>query len=61
MGHRPEVPDYGVFDFVDLFADALRGQPLAELAKEEKAKLLSKFEHKVSDLLSLWLGLPLPQ
>ena len=61
MGSQPEGPDYGVFDFVDLFSNALRGRSFSALAKEEKAELLSKFEHKVSDHLPLWLRLPLPR
>ena len=61
MGERPEGPDYGVFDFVDLFANAVQDRPFTELTKAEKVKLLSRFEHKVSDHLPLWLRLPLPR
>ena len=61
MGERPEGPDYGVFDFVGLFASTLLGRPFTELEKAEKVKLLLKFEHKVSDHLPLWLRLPLPR
>ena len=61
MGDRPEGPDYGVFDFVDLFANALLDRSFSALTKAEKAKLLSRFEHKVSDHLPLWLRLPLPR
>ena len=60
MGTRREGPDYGVFDFVGLFARALRGKAFASLPKTQKKELLSKFEHKVSDHLPLWLRLPLP-
>ena len=60
MGARPEGPDYGVFDFVGLFSRALRGRGFGSLSRDEKKRLLSKFEHKVSDHLPLWLRLPLP-
>lgn len=52
MGTNEIGPDYGVFNFVNLFQDAL-GQ-----SREE---LYPRFEHKVSDHLPLWLRLPLPK
>lgn len=61
MGSRPEGPDYGVFDFVDLFARAVLNRPFAELPKQEKTDLVKRFEHKVSDHLPLWIRLPLPR
>ncbi|RKY18951.1 MAG: endonuclease/exonuclease/phosphatase [Planctomycetota bacterium] len=53
-------PDYGVFDFVDLFSVALKGKPASRLSKTAKADLIKRFEHKVSDHMPLWLRLPLP-
>lgn len=61
MGSRPEGPDYGVFDFVGLFARALCGKAFGALSKAEKKTLLSKFEHKVSDHMPLWLRRPPPR
>lgn len=61
MGSHPEGPDYGVFDFVDLFARAVLNKPFAELQKQEKTDLVKRFEHKVSDHLPLWVRLPLPR
>ena len=61
MGSRPEGPDYGVFDFVSLFAHALCGKSFGALSKSEKKVFLSKFEHKVSDHMPLWLRVPLPR
>ena len=61
MGSRPEGPDYGVFDFVGLFARALCGKSFGALSKAQKKSLRSKFEHKVSDHMPLWLRLPLPR
>jgi len=51
MGKNPEGPDYGVFNFVKLFRDAL--------GKENAP--YPRFEHKVSDHMPLWLRLPLPK
>ncbi len=61
MGKRPEGPDYGVFDFVDLFARAVLNKPFVRLSKREKAALVKRFEHKVSDHLPLWIRLPMPR
>ena len=61
MGENPQGPDYGVFDFVSLFAHALCGTSFGSLSKVEKKALLAKFEHKVSDHMPLWLRLPLPR
>lgn len=61
MGSHPEGPDYGVFDFVDLFAQAVLNKPFSELQKQEKTDLVKRFEHKVSDHLRLWIRLPLPR
>lgn len=55
MGKNPTGPDYGVFNFVELFATAL-GVPDAQ-----RGDLVKRFEHKVSDHMPLWLRLPLPE
>jgi endonuclease/exonuclease/phosphatase family metal-dependent hydrolase len=55
MGKNPRGPDFGVFNFVELFATAL-GVP-----DSERADLIKRFEHKVSDHMPLWLRLPLPE
>ena len=53
-------PDYGVFEFVDLFSDALKRRPFRTLGVEARRNLVARFEHKVSDHMPLWLRLPLP-
>lgn len=53
--------DYGVFNFVDLFAEALHGKPFKKLADNQKKSLLGKFEHDVSDHMPIWIRLPLPK
>ena len=60
MGQHPRGPDYGVFDFASLFSDTLNNQPLDQLPPDKKGEFLSRFEHKVSDHMPLWLRLPLP-
>lgn len=64
MGTNPVGPDYGVFNFVELFSQALRGRPFEDLnkpeKKAEKKEFLARFEHKVSDHMPLWIRLPLP-
>ncbi|NEP53024.1 MAG: endonuclease/exonuclease/phosphatase, partial [Moorea sp. SIO3C2] len=60
MGENPRGPDYGVFNFVELFSDALYNRGVSELSLSEKKGFFRRFEHEVSDHLPLWLRLPLP-
>ena len=60
MGMIPEGPDYGVFNFVELFSIALNNKSFEKLTKKEKKELIKRFEHEVSDHMPLWLRLPLP-
>ncbi len=52
--------DYGVFNFADLFAEALHGEPLLSLSKTKRDALLKKFEHDVSDHMPIWVRLANP-
>ncbi len=61
MGSNPTGPDYGVFNFVELFSQALYQDSFDQLSKEKQQELLKSFEHEVSDHLPLWLRLPLPE
>ena len=60
MGTQPQGPDYGVFEFSNLFSEALLGQSYENLTPKQAADLVARFEHKVSDHMPLWLRLPLP-
>ena len=60
MGVNPLGPDYGVFEFGDLFSEALLGRPYRELASRERSALVPRFEHKMSDHLPLWIRRPCP-
>jgi hypothetical protein len=54
MGKNPVGPDYGVFNFVKLFSEALK------VPESQWESLIERFHHKVSDHMPLWLRLPLP-
>ncbi len=60
MGEQPTGPDYGVFNFVELFSQALMAQSFSELSTVAKKNLIARFEHRVSDHMPLWLRVPLP-
>ena len=60
MGADPQGPDYGVFEFGDLFSEAILGEPFRELTSRQRRDFVPRFEHKVSDHLPLWIRLPLP-
>ena len=60
MGQNERGPDYGVFDFANLFSEVLNKKPLHALTSDAKKKFIARFEHKVSDHMPLWLRLPLP-
>ena len=60
MGTELRGPDYGVFEFCDLFSEAILGRPYQELPTAERSSFTARFEHKVSDHMPLWVRLPLP-
>jgi hypothetical protein len=59
-GRNPDGFNYGVFNFVDLFAEALHGVPLFGLTTDQKKALFAKFDHDVSDHMPIWVRLPRP-
>ena len=52
--------DFGMFDFVNLFAEALHGKPFAELTGPRKTALIARFQHDVSDHMPIWIRLAKP-
>lgn len=60
MGQDSRGPDYGVFEFVRLFSDAVLGKEFDSLQPGERSDFIARFEHKVSDHMPLWMRLPLP-
>ena len=61
MGLQDQGPDYGMFNFVELFNDALHDKPINDLSKTQKKAFYQKFEHEVSDHMPIWSRLPLPE
>ncbi len=60
MGTTLGGPDFGVFNFVALFSEALYQTEFSALSAEDKLALYQRFEHSVSDHMPIWLRLPLP-
>lgn len=60
-GQQPTGPDYGVFNFTELFSRALHGKPYAELTRTQQSALVKRYEHSVSDHLPIWYRAPLPK
>ncbi len=64
--HNPQVwgapggPDYGVFNFTELFSQALKKKSYHELSKEDARGLVRRYDFRVSDHLPIWIRLPLP-
>ena len=52
--------DFGVFNFADLFAKAIKGKAYLGLSKAERAALGKHFEHSVSDHMPIWVRIPRP-
>ncbi len=53
-------PDYGVVNFVNLFAKALEGVEFELLDDDRRHEFYKKFEHSVSDHMPIWVRFPLP-
>ncbi|MFA5943277.1 MAG: endonuclease/exonuclease/phosphatase [Candidatus Thermoplasmatota archaeon] len=61
MPMTQDGPDYGVFDFVNLFAVAIEGEPYSDAWPSTKKKaFFARFEFEVSDHMPLWLRVPKP-
>ena len=60
MGTGPDGFDYGVFNFVDLFATVLKGRKYLGLSKADKDELNPHFQHSVSDHMPIWVRIPRP-
>ncbi len=60
-GAQPDGFNYRVFDFVDLFAQALHGRHHAELGDDEQDELVKRFEPDLTDHMPIWIRLPEPR
>ncbi|MCK5218456.1 hypothetical protein KAR10_02965, partial [bacterium] len=56
-GATPNGYDYGVFNFVEMFAAVLHGKGFKELDKAKQRDLLAKFEHDLTDHMPIWIRL----
>jgi endonuclease/exonuclease/phosphatase family metal-dependent hydrolase len=52
--------DYGVFNFTDLFAEALFSEKFDLLSKKNKDHIIKRCEHDISDHMPAWFRLPIP-
>ena len=59
MPQTSDGPDYGVFDFMTLFGEAIYDKAWTELTDTERQTLWEKAEYSVSDHMPLWFRLPL--
>jgi hypothetical protein len=58
-GTAPDGYDYGVFNFMDVIANALRGSTFNKLDKKRQKELIGKTQFKLSDHLPIWIRLPI--
>ena len=59
-GQEPDAYDYGVFNFVELFANTLHGVSFNSMSKKDKQDFVRRFEHDLTDHLPVWIRLPMP-
>lgn len=57
MGENELGPDYGVFNFSDLFARALKKVDYEELPSSDRKAFRRRYEHEVSDHMPIWIKL----
>ncbi|NQV15008.1 endonuclease/exonuclease/phosphatase [bacterium] len=60
LGGNTSLLDYGVFNFTELFAQAILKQSYDSLNKKQKEALINRFQHTVSDHLPIWTRLKIP-
>jgi len=59
-GRSPGEYDFGMFDFVELFARAVHGKSIKAGELTPSASFYKPFEHDVSDHMPIWIRLPMP-
>lgn len=57
----PGGPDYGVFNFTELFSRALTKKSYHQLTRAEANELVKGYDFRVSDHMPIWIRLPLPE
>lgn len=56
----PNGYNYGVFDYTDLFAQAIYGKSFFQLNKTQIKSIYSKSKADVSDHMPIWVRIPVP-
>lgn len=56
----PDGYDYGVFNFAELFAQAIHKAPFAQLSQAQQRDLYRRGNADVSDHIPAWIRLPMP-
>lgn len=56
----PNSYDFGVFDFSELFAQAIHGKSFYQLTKSQINSIYSKSKADVSDHMPIWVRIPIP-
>lgn len=59
-GSTADAYDYGVFNFTDLFAQALFDKPYGSLPTSDQRYIIKRSEYDVSDHMPTWIRLPIP-
>lgn len=61
-GETPDGYDYGVFNFVEMFSQALKQRSFKkDFSKTEQRNFVKFFEHDLTDHMPVWIRLPLPE
>ena len=60
-GKTKDGYDYQVFNFADLFSEAIngKGKLIADMKKSDQGKFVNLFQHDVSDHMPIWMRLPI--
>lgn len=56
----PDGYDYGVFNFVELFAEALHGKAFDDISPAEQEGILDECRDRISDHMPIWVRIPIP-
>ena len=59
-GSGQDAYDFGMFNYVELFCQALHKKAYNDLTKIQRKTIISKFEHDFSDHMPIWIRLPKP-
>ena len=61
LGVKGALNDYGVFNFTNLFSNALKKKNFNELTTREQDSVVKRFHNTVSDHMPIWARLAMPE